>query len=292
MRVLPDEAYELIGEAARRGYLRIDEANERITYHCARRHTEVWSDPEEHVRAFTYSYLILKKGYLPERLRVEVQVPRRAPSDFGNIVVYRENGRTPYLVVEDKARHQSARSRAQGIEQGFGNAHSLRDTELVLYDEWDQSLLFDTAGFPPDERKANYLGNRERIPVAYGRAPTYRFIAGVQPDIGPMDRASSRQGSEGRTASSGQGGGAIRWRRSTSGRSWSSPRSSMSGTPRTGHRGVFKLEPGRPPVQVGSRVRELFTDAAALDPSIFAGADIDLPDDKLVEVVKTLEDVG
>jgi hypothetical protein len=43
---LPEEAYELIREAERRGYLRIDEENDRVTYNCARRHSAMMTVEE------------------------------------------------------------------------------------------------------------------------------------------------------------------------------------------------------------------------------------------------------
>lgn len=65
----------LIAEAQRRGYLSIKD--EKITYHCARDYEAAWSDPEEKIRAHTYAWLIIEKGYVPDHVDIEVTVPRR-----------------------------------------------------------------------------------------------------------------------------------------------------------------------------------------------------------------------
>ena len=44
--------------------------------------------PEERVRAAIYIELVEDYNYSPSRIDFEVQVPRRTPSDFADIVVY------------------------------------------------------------------------------------------------------------------------------------------------------------------------------------------------------------
>ena len=89
------------------------------------------------------------KDYPADRLKTEVIVPRRMPSDYADIVVYRDDAcAEPYLVVENKAAGQSGAERRRGIEQGFGNANSLRAPSL-LYDECHVSTFFVTAGIVP-----------------------------------------------------------------------------------------------------------------------------------------------
>ena len=61
--------------------------NERIHY-LAADHTERWADPEEKVRAEFWAELIYKYEYRPERIRIEVKVPRRTPNDFADLVIY------------------------------------------------------------------------------------------------------------------------------------------------------------------------------------------------------------
>lgn len=122
---------EDLQEALARGFIEI--SDNRVTYHLNQRKQYNWSDPEEWVRARTLAFLVVNKGYPPERMRTEVQVPRRTPSDWADIVVYEDdNCSSPYLVVENKAVGQNSTKRARGIEQGFGNANSLR-APFLLY---------------------------------------------------------------------------------------------------------------------------------------------------------------
>ena len=73
---------------------------ETITYKPTN-HRERWSDPEEQIRAEFWAELIYHYGYAPERIDLEVNVPRRTPNDWADIVVYRDDARkAPFLVFE------------------------------------------------------------------------------------------------------------------------------------------------------------------------------------------------
>ena len=65
--------------ALRDGHARISADNKKITY-VAVNHTERYSDPEERVRAEFWAELIYRLEYQPERIGVEVKVPRRTPN--------------------------------------------------------------------------------------------------------------------------------------------------------------------------------------------------------------------
>jgi len=118
-------------EAIKRGIISVNDS--RITYQLHNERAEGWDDPEEWVRACTVAWLVVRKGYPANRMRIEVTVPRRTPSDYADVVVYADDAcRQPYLVVENKASRQSQRARLQAIEQLFGNANSLR-APLGLY---------------------------------------------------------------------------------------------------------------------------------------------------------------
>jgi type I restriction enzyme M protein len=67
--------------------------------------------------------LIFSYGYLPERIELELTVPRRTPSDSADIIVFSDIERKkPYIVVECKKQTISEAEFVQAIEQGFGNA--------------------------------------------------------------------------------------------------------------------------------------------------------------------------
>ena len=96
------EAHPLIRRSIERGIFELK--NNKITYHLNQKKDYAWSDPEEWVRAFITAYLVLEKGYPPNRMRTEVKVPRRTPNDWADIVVYKDDRcKEPYLVVECKS---------------------------------------------------------------------------------------------------------------------------------------------------------------------------------------------
>jgi hypothetical protein len=118
----------LVQESIRRGIIEV--RNGRVSYSLAAKRNYDWSDPEEWVRCYTVAFLILEKDYPSHRMKTEVIVPRRTPSDVADIVVYNDDRcREPYLVVENKRANVSTAERRQGIEQLFGNANSL--TRLI-----------------------------------------------------------------------------------------------------------------------------------------------------------------
>ena len=135
----------------------------------------------------------MKKSYAPNCIRTEVTVPRRTPEDLADIVVYEDNKcQNPYLVVETKKEKISERQRKQAIEQLFGNANSLR-IPLALYENNEESILYDVLNFPSTERNENIKGNRDAVPVLMnvGLSPefaqvVYRFGESVAFGLTPI----------------------------------------------------------------------------------------------------------
>ena len=149
----PDDALAQpqVFEAIRRGILTI--TDRQIKYSLARDGPTTGPRPEEWVRAFTLAWLIVDKGYPANRIKTEVSVPRRTPSDYADIVVYAgDDIREPYLVIENKSSGQTKAQRLQWIEQCFGNANSLR-APLALYDDGEISILFNVADYPSTGRE-------------------------------------------------------------------------------------------------------------------------------------------
>ncbi len=284
-------AYPCVIEAIRRGIISID--GERVTYRLNQQRAYSWTDPEEWVRAYTISWLIIEKDYPVIRLRTEVNVPRRTPNDFADIVVYIDDQcRDPYLVVENKAAGQTQQRRRQWIEQVFGNANSLR-ASFALYDEGDMSIIFDVANFPAGERQRNRLGERALLPNQYGDAPEYSHIAGQDGDIEPVETPflSSRI----RRAHY------IIW---AGGRrdplmafdEWSKllfakvidERTTPTGQPRR-----FQVGNRETTAAVANRIHTLFAEARRIDASIFPpDIGINLPETKIAQVVETLQSIS
>lgn len=286
------EAHPLIRLAQRRGFLSLD--GRRVTYVLADKKSYEWKDPEEWVRAYVVAFLVLEKGYPPTRMGVEVSVPRRTPSDFADVVIYEDDAcKEPYLVVECKAAGGTDAQRRQAVEQAFGNANSLR-AKLALQDDYYQSTLFDVAGFPAGERQANIRGDRLNVPEQYGAAPEFAFVAGPgNHDISPAEPRLLESKIR-RTHTLIWSGG----KRDplASFEEWSKllfakvfdERHTANDDPRS-----FQIGTGETTAAVANRVHALFDAACRDDRSIFPEeVKIDLPDKKIFDCVKVLQDVS
>ena len=144
---------------------------ERIHY-LAAGHSERWADPEEKVRAELWAELVYKYQYRPERIRFEVSVPRRQPSDYADLVIYNDDDlKSPWFVLECKRPDLSDTAFRQAIEQACGNRASLGAHYCGAVAGLTRRLLrFDQ--FPPGERDRNHMAD---IPARYGRPPEWRF---------------------------------------------------------------------------------------------------------------------
>lgn len=296
MALTRDEVLSLteVQEAIARGFIEIK--GDRVSYKVSKPQSQNWRDPEEWVRCAVVAYLIVEKGYPPERIAVEVPVPRRIPGDFADVVVFRDRRcKVPYLVVETKAEGQSAKRRRQAIEQAIGNANSLK-VELALYDEWSESELFDTSGtYGAMEREENRRGDRSRVPEQYSTDERkYRFMARLPgSDIEPAT-PSSLEAKVRRTHSIIWSGG----KRDplTSFDEWSKllfakvhdERNTPNGKPRR-----FQAGSGETATAVANRVHELFANAKEQDKYIIPpDVRINLSDQKIYDIVKVLEDIS
>ena len=165
-RALHDGHAEIAGEGQK----------ERIRY-VAVNHSERWSDPEEKVRAELWAELIYKYEYSPERIAFEVNVPRRTPNDFADLVIYSDYDlKRPFLVIECKRADVSDAEFNQAIEQACGNRASLGAPYCGAVAGLTRRLLrFDKLG--PGERERNHLTD---IPVRYGNPPEWRFYKNEQ----------------------------------------------------------------------------------------------------------------
>jgi len=164
-RALGDGYAEITGEGR----------NERIRY-VAAEHSERWADPEEKTRAEFWAELIYNYDYRPERIRFEVSVPRRTPSDYADLVIYQDDEvKEPYFVFEVKRADISDAEFGQAIEQACGNRSSLGAQLCGTIAGLTRRLLrFDK--YPAGERDRNHLTD---IPKRYGRPPEWRFYKNV-----------------------------------------------------------------------------------------------------------------
>lgn len=280
----------LVKEAQRAGHILIK--GTRITYRCRREHEDDYTDPEEHVRAAIFAWLIIDRGYPASQIDLEVPVPRRTPEDKADLVVFEDAGcRKPYLVVECKRQGLGDKDHKQAVEQAIGNANSFRVTQLALFDSMDHSRLYAIQEHPPDERERNHLGTRDALPSEFGRPPSFRLVAGGDRDIAPVSTRELENRVRRAHATIWAGGKRDPMRAFDE---WCKllfakihdERYTPNEDPRQ-----FQVGTRDDAATVGQRVRDLYAAARTKDPSIFTKA-IDLPDDTVMDVVQCIEDVA
>lgn len=176
--------------AIKDGYAYISgaENKQKITYVTSDNHNENYSDPEEKVRAEFWAELIYKYEYPANRIKVEVVVPDRLPTDRADIVVFSDDEcKRPYTVVECKKDGVTDAEFTQAIEQGVGNATwvKLRAEYVVIVAGGTRRVLDVSDKFGAFEREKNILAD---LPKAYGKPQEFRFYKGTENDIQPVDR--------------------------------------------------------------------------------------------------------
>lgn len=167
---------DIIKKGIEKGLISYNEDKSRITYYTKPQTKSYrYSDPEEKVRAVVFLQLIFDYGYPINRIQLEVQVPRRTPNDWADIVVFNDDEcLSPYIVVECKSKEVSEQEFVQAIEQGFGNANSLKAHFLLVVGI--KTLSYNVAEYKSLERVENRI---PKIPI-YGQTEikTARFYKG------------------------------------------------------------------------------------------------------------------
>lgn len=154
---------KIIADGIENKYIIIEEDDKYINY-CAFSKRYRFTDPEELVRAEIFIKLIAEYKYPANRIQFEVSVPRRTPNDWADIVVFRDDAcKDPYIVVECKQKNVTNAEFIQAIEQGFGNANSLRASYLWVT-SGAQSKSYDVKNYKPQERELNIIS---AIPINY-----------------------------------------------------------------------------------------------------------------------------
>ncbi len=166
---------------------------ERLVYsrtgHGGRPKGYIWSDPEEKVRAWFYVQLVEQFKYPVERIDLEVEVYRRKPEDFADIVVYEDDGLSrPYIVVECKRSDISAAEQEQALKQTWGNANNL-GAAYACYVIGAASACFDPRSFDLKQRDKCWVN----LPERYGKPIKFKRQKGSDDwDLSPTTLDSLR----------------------------------------------------------------------------------------------------
>ena len=176
--------------AQKDGYINITgvDGKKKIEYITSEKHVENYEDPEEKVRANFFAELIYKYEYPANRIKVEVVVPDRLPTDRADIVVFSDDEcKRPYAVVECKKEGVTDAEFNQAIEQGVGNATwvKLRAKYVVIIAGGTRRVLEVSDEYGILEREKNIIAD---LPKQYGKIQEYRFYKGTENDIKPVSR--------------------------------------------------------------------------------------------------------
>jgi type I restriction enzyme M protein len=85
---------------------------------------EKLSDPEEQVRLERFLKLTSIYQYEPKYIGLEVEMPKRIPNQFADLVVYTTDG-SVYFVIEFKKANITDNEFEQAVKQGIGNGRVL-----------------------------------------------------------------------------------------------------------------------------------------------------------------------
>jgi type I restriction enzyme M protein len=176
-------------KAIKDGYAHITgaEGKRKITYVTSDNRAERYDDPEESVRAEVWAELIYRYDYPVQRLKIEVAVPDRLPTDRADIVVFHDDAcKRPYAIVECKKDGITDAEFNQAIEQGVGNATwvKLRAEYVLIVAGTTRRVLDVSDKYGVMERDLNILAD---LPKAYGKPQEFRFRKGDETnDIKPV----------------------------------------------------------------------------------------------------------
>lgn len=179
-----------LDKALKDGYANItgNDGKKRITYVTSDNHTENYEDPEEKVRAEFWAELIYKYDYPVNRIKIEVTIPDRLPTDRADIVIFSDDDcKRPYTVIECKKDGVTDAEFNQAIEQGVGNASwvKLRAEYVVIIAGVTRRVLDVTDKYGTYERELNIIAD---LPKAYGKPQEFRFYKGTDNDIKEVER--------------------------------------------------------------------------------------------------------
>ncbi|GHV27607.1 hypothetical protein FACS1894167_02910 [Synergistales bacterium] len=284
-----------LDSAIKAGYAYITGADgkRQITYAGSDNHSERYDNPEEAVRAEFWAELIYKYDYPANRIKIEVTVPDRLPTDRADIVVFRDDEcKRPYAVIECKKEGVTDAEFTQAIEQGVGNATwvKLRADYVVIVAGFTRRVLDVTDKYGALERELNVLAD---LPKSYGKPQEYRFYKGDKDnDIQPVSRDSLMSTIK-KCHNTLWGGGRL-----------SPPTafgelcklifvkiSDEQKARKKGEPYEFQIKTYEPPASLAGRINKLYDEQKQRDPEVFTES-IKVDDRVLSTVVSHLESVN
>lgn len=169
------------------------ENKQKIIYVTSDNHTENYNDPEEKVRAEFWAELIYEYDYPAHRIKVEVTIPDRVPTDRADIVIFSDDEcKKPYAVVECKRDGVTDAEFLQAIEQGVGNATwvKLRASYEVNSRLSDLKIHSIIDKLNPNLRSIENFNGKQRVREFYAMSPedAYSILEAIAEIHGCADK--------------------------------------------------------------------------------------------------------
>ncbi|MDQ7022650.1 MAG: N-6 DNA methylase [Candidatus Gracilibacteria bacterium] len=161
-----------------KGLIEIDIEKNKITYKNLRNGEKKYkfSDPEEQVRVDYFVELVTKYQYEPENIGLEVEMPKRVPNQFADLVIFDEGVENKYFVIEFKRSDITDNEFEQAVKQGIGNGR-------VLKAKYYGTIAGTTMRFFEDGKDENIDDAFYSIPIKYGNPETWKYTKGGLVDL-------------------------------------------------------------------------------------------------------------
>ena len=180
-------------QAINNGYISITDDNRTIKY-LQLNHNELFTDPEEKVRAEYYVDLINKYDYSKNRIELESEMPDRTPERYADIVIYEDDEKKkPYIVVECKKDGISDAEFEQATKQVIANARILHAPYAICVAGNTRRAMETVLWNDKEPEKATITD----IPILYGKVEEFRFKKGDSDwDLKTLDKSELKRALE------------------------------------------------------------------------------------------------
>lgn len=161
-------------------YFEILEDWKRIIYKNTKNwnHKEKFTDPEEQVRAEFYVNLLGKYQYESKDIAFEVEMPKRVPNQFADLVIYEPNTNNAYFVIEFKKADISDNEFEQAVKQWIWNWR-------ILNAKYYGTIAWNTSRFFERWKDDNIDYAFYSFPVKYWKPEERTYTKGWTKDIEP-----------------------------------------------------------------------------------------------------------
>ena len=170
-----------IQEGIAKWFFNYDEEKNKITYIWTKKwdRSEWFKDPEEWVRAEWYYELVTKYQYEAKDIALEVEMPKRVPNHFADLIIYEPETENVYFVIEFKRADITDNEFEQAVKQWIWNGR-------VMASQYYGTIAGETVRFFEKGKDDSLDDAFYSIPVRYGKPEEWTFIKEGVVDLEPV----------------------------------------------------------------------------------------------------------